>query len=177
MSQRSRTSLVSTASASLMAQVEKAALLAKAASMKERHGLEEKEERLVKEREEIRRQKEKLDFEAELSAVNAKFSVLSCGEEQGASTPADGMEAFFEERRLLSTDMNTLQPVAHLPEKRVVRPKDEAQHISLPLFQAPRNRGGLQGDHTGHWLPPEAQEAAQGVQPTQSRLAEALSQN
>ncbi len=164
---RSRTSMASTASASLIAQAEKAALLAKAASIKERHGLEEKEERLAKEREEIRRQKEKLDFEAELSAVNAKLAVLTGGEEQVASTSADGMEAYIEERRLLSADMDTLQPVAHLPEERVVRPKDAAQHISVPLFQAPRSHGGLQGDHTGQWLLPEAQEVAQGAQPTQ----------
>ncbi len=171
-SRRSRTSMASTASASLIAQAEKAALLAKAASIKERHGLEEKEERLAKEREEIRRRKEKLDFEAELSAVNAKLAVLTGGEEQVASTSADGMEAYFEDRRLLSADMDTLQPVAHLPEERVVRPKDAAQHISVPLFQASRSHGGLQGDHTGHWLLPEAQEVAQGAQPTQSRPAE-----
>jgi len=60
-SRGSTSSRASAASACLVAQAKRAAILAKAASMKERHALEEKEERLVKDREEIRRQKETLD--------------------------------------------------------------------------------------------------------------------
>lgn len=98
-SQGSKSSKSSSSSARLVAQAEKAALLAKAAALKERHALEEKEERLAKEREEIRRQKETLDFEAELSAANAKLAVLSSAVEQvAASTPADGMNDYLEER-------------------------------------------------------------------------------
>ncbi|KAE8277178.1 hypothetical protein D5F01_LYC24999 [Larimichthys crocea] len=160
-SRRSKGSMASSDSACLVAQAEKAALLAKAAFIKERHGLEEKEGRLAKEKEEIRRQKETLDSEAELSAVNAKLAVLTGAEEQVASTPADGMETYYEERRLEIADMDPLQPAAHLPEERVVRPKGMAHHISIPPFQVPRSRGGLQGDHT-----------APRAQPTRSLPAE-----
>lgn len=84
-----------------MVQAKKPALLAKTAALKERHALEEKEERLTKKkREEIRRQKE-TDFEAELSAANAKLTMLSGAVEQGAaSTPADGMNDYTEERNM-----------------------------------------------------------------------------
>lgn len=164
-SQGSKNSKSSSSSARLVAQAGKAALLAKAAAMKERHALEEKEERLAKEREEIRRQKETLDFEAELSAANAKLAVLSGDVEQvAASTPADGMNDYLEERNMELANMDTLQVVVHttnLHEGRVVRPKDRTYH--MPLFQA-RIGQGLQGDHRGHWLLQETQEAPSPTQ-------------
>jgi len=108
--------------------------------------------------------------------VNANLAVLTGGEEQVASTPADGMNAYFEERMLEPVSVDTLQPVAHttnMLEERVVHPKDKVQHISIPLFQVPRrHHGGQQDDHTGHWPLPEAQEASHGSQPTKSQPAE-----
>lgn len=51
----------------LIAPAEEAALLAKATSIKERHELEEKQERLSKEREEIRRRGGKKNWTLKLS--------------------------------------------------------------------------------------------------------------
>lgn len=118
--------------------------------LRERHAPEEKVECLAKEREEIRRQKETLDFEAELSAANSELAVLAGAEEHVASTPADGMNAYLE-RNLELADMDTLQPVAYttnMLEERIVRPKEMVQHLPMPLFQAHRSQEGLQGDHT-----------------------------
>ncbi|XP_031438690.2 uncharacterized protein LOC116224090 [Clupea harengus] len=166
----SKSSRSSSSSARLVAQAERAALLAKAATMKERHALEEKEQLLSKEREEIRRQMETLNFEAELSATNAKLAVYAGAEEQVASTPADGMNAYFEERNLELANMDTLQQVAlttNMLEERIVRPKDRAKHV--PLFQASSRQGEL-GDHIGHWLLQETPEVVGPAQRSQSAL-------
>lgn len=64
-----------------VAQAEMAALLAKAAALKQRHALEQKEEHLIKEKEKIRRQKETQTLESELSATNVKLAVLTAVEE------------------------------------------------------------------------------------------------
>ena len=169
-SRGSKSSRSSSSSARLVAQAERAALLAKAATMKERHALEEKEQLLSKEREEIRRQMETLNFEAELSATNAKLAVYAGAEEQVASTPADGMNAYFEERNLELANMDTLQQVAlttNMLEERIVRPKDRAKHV--PLFQASSRQGEL-GDHIGHWLLQETPEVVGPAQRSQSAL-------
>ncbi|KAL2083621.1 hypothetical protein ACEWY4_021394 [Coilia grayii] len=146
-SQRSsRISSGSTESACLVARAEKAALLTKAAALKQRHALELKEEHLMKEKDEVRRQKEILNLETELSATNAQLAVLSDADEHVFSTPLDGMNKYFEEKNVEVVDMGTLQAgtQANMHEYRSVRPKAGAQH--LPLRVHP------QGDRKGHWL-------------------------
>ena len=168
-SRGSKSSTSSSSSARLVAQAERAALFAKAATMKERHALEEKEQLLAKERGEIRRKVKALKFEAELSATNAKLAVYAGAEEQVASTPADGMNAYFEERNLELVDIDTLQ-LAHttnMLEERIVRPKDGTKHV--PLFQASSRQGEL-GDHIGRWLLQETPEAIGPAQRSQSAL-------
>lgn len=55
-----------------------------------------------------------MDFEAELSAANAKLAVLPGAVEQvAASTPADGMNDYCEERNMGLANVDTLQVVAH----------------------------------------------------------------
>lgn len=64
-----------------VAQAEKAALLANAAALKQRHALEQKEEHLIKVKEKIRRQKETQTLESELCATHANLAVLTGIEE------------------------------------------------------------------------------------------------
>ncbi|XP_037394066.1 uncharacterized protein LOC119263286 [Pygocentrus nattereri] len=73
--------------ARLQAEAERAALVARAASLKEKHTLEEQVEVL-------RRKKEQMDLDADLAASTAKLSVLKI---YGASSViSDGMESYFE---------------------------------------------------------------------------------
>lgn len=68
--------------------------------------------------------------------------------------------------------MDTLQIVAHstnLHEGRVVCPKNRTSDHML-LFQA-RIGQGLQGDHRGHWLLQETQEAPSPTQKPQFKRA------
>jgi len=65
----------STSSARIKAEAERAALVTRAAALKERHALEEQEQKL-------RRRREQLDVEAELAASAAKLSVLQAADQK-----------------------------------------------------------------------------------------------
>lgn len=69
-SKHSSSSSSSTASARVQAEAERAALMARAAALKSKHAIETKQE-------ELRKQKEQLELDAEIAASTAKLAVLS----------------------------------------------------------------------------------------------------
>lgn len=75
------------------AEAERAALLARASALKERHALEEQEQQL-------RRRREELDLETDLAASTAKLNVLHAPEVQScARAPSDGMNSYLARAR------------------------------------------------------------------------------
>lgn len=88
----SRSKVSSTASACLRAEAEMAALLARQRWLKEKHALEEQEEQ-------IRKQKEQLQLEAEIAASMAKVNVLKTSGSsvhRRVSRKKDGMDSYFK---------------------------------------------------------------------------------
>lgn len=91
-SHRSRNSARSStaSSAAIKAEAEKAALVALAAALKEKHALEEQEQQL-------KRKREQLDLEAEIAASTAKLAVLQASERRGSSQAhSNGMNSYLE---------------------------------------------------------------------------------
>lgn len=71
----------------------KAAVMARMAALKERHALEEQEQK-------IKRKKEQLDLETELAASDAMLAVFQAMDGQRLSqAPTDGMNSYFEKER------------------------------------------------------------------------------
>lgn len=89
----SNSSRSSTSSIRLQAEAEKAALVARAAALKEKHALEEQAEQL-------RRKKEQLEINTEIATSSAKLAVLNttCH----GSTRSDGMSSYFEKGTALN---------------------------------------------------------------------------
>lgn len=93
-SQRSsRVSHSSSESACKVGRAEKAALLAKAAALKQGHALEKKEESLVRERDEIRTQRETLKLESEL--YNHLIAILNRQNEISSMLPKQQQMSLF----------------------------------------------------------------------------------
>lgn len=100
----SRSSGSSASSARLQAEAERAALVARAAALKEKHALEEQAELL-------RKKKERLDLETEMAATTAKIAVLTCAGHQASSdSKANGMESYFEKATKFKEPSSTLNP-------------------------------------------------------------------
>lgn len=96
----------STSSAARVAEAERAALVARAAALKERHVLEEQEQQL-------RRKREQLDMEAEIAATNAKLSVLYASDGHGsAQTPSNAMNSYLDRERRKMEPVKALDPSA-----------------------------------------------------------------
>ena len=94
-SHRSRNSTRSStaSSAAIKAEAEKAALVALAAALKEKHALEEQEQQL-------KRKREQLDLEAEIAASTAKLAVLQASERRGSSQAhSNGMNSYLEKEK------------------------------------------------------------------------------
>lgn len=86
----SKSSKSSTSSAQIQTEAERAALVACAAALKEKHALEELAELL-------RKSKEKLVLDTEMAASAAKLAVLTASSHQAFSnTQSNGMESYFE---------------------------------------------------------------------------------
>ncbi len=95
----SRARSFSVASASLKVEVERAAILAQVAALKEKHKLEDREDGLNREKQTLKKKLEVLELEALLEASSAKLAVLmSAGKQQGtaatfkACLPSDGQD-------------------------------------------------------------------------------------
>lgn len=109
-SHRSRNSARSStaSSAAIKAEAEKAALVALAAALKEKHALEEQEQQL-------KRKGEQLDLEAEIAASTAKLAVLQASERRGSSQAhSNGMNSYLEKekKKKLEKSVNVLNPMA-----------------------------------------------------------------
>ncbi|KAK7925238.1 hypothetical protein WMY93_007548 [Mugilogobius chulae] len=101
-SQRSATSsrhssrASATSSTRMKAEIERATLLIKASSLKQKQALEEKEAKL-------KREKEELEMQTALAENEAKIKILSDYEERDSkSSVSDGMNAYAESRRVKS---------------------------------------------------------------------------
>ena len=95
-------------SAAIKAEAERAALVARAAALREKHALEEQEQQL-------RRKREQLDLEAEIAASTAKLAVFQASERRSSfKAPSNGMNSYLEreKRKMLEKSVNTLNPVA-----------------------------------------------------------------
>ncbi len=89
-----KSNVSSSSSACLRAGAEMAALLAQQRLLKEKHALEEQEEQ-------IRKRKEQLQLEAEITASVAKVNVFRNSESSvmiASSRKLDGVESYFEKR-------------------------------------------------------------------------------
>ncbi|KAK7884418.1 hypothetical protein WMY93_027541 [Mugilogobius chulae] len=119
-SQRSATSSrhssrASAASSTRMkAEIERATLLIKASSLKQKQALEEKEAKL-------KREKEELEMQTALAENEAKIKILSDYEERDSkSSVHDGMNAYAESRRVKSLPVTSqLSSQHHTPPKQV----------------------------------------------------------
>lgn len=99
---RSSRSGKSTNSARIKEEAERAALLAQAASLKERHALEEQEQQL-------KRRREQLELEAMLAASNAKLEVLASAPD--ISTTSNGMSSYMSKSKR-TANVTELNPMA-----------------------------------------------------------------
>ena len=78
--------------------------MARMAALKERHALEENEQK-------IKRKKEQLELETELAASDAMLAVLQAVDGQRLSqAPTDGMNSYFEKGKRKTGTTNT-QPI------------------------------------------------------------------
>ncbi len=139
-SRTSRQSGKSTVSEHIRAEAERAALLVKAASLKERQALEAQEE-------ELRRKRQQLEIDAELAASAAKLAVLDSASESGRRSRNSNGKSLHVEHHSGSQPVSTmLNPVAKpftpLEQDPVVRPKAKPPPIqsqaeaAAPCFQA-----------------------------------------
>ncbi len=97
-----------TASAYIKAEAEKAALLARAAALKDKHTLEVREAQL-------RRKREQLELDAEIAASKAKLAVLQCasGCSSGSKASSDGMNSYLQRKKGQKTTSKGLNPAAN----------------------------------------------------------------
>lgn len=115
-------SKLSTASERIRAEAEEAALLARAAALKNKHALEEQEYLL-------RKKREQLELDTEIAVTSAKLAVLkaSGSNKSGiASRHSDGMESYFKREANPKSESMSLNPHA----TQFVPPSLQ-QHVSL----------------------------------------------
>ncbi|KAK0152604.1 hypothetical protein N1851_005873 [Merluccius polli] len=93
-------------SARVKAEAERAALVARAAALKEQHALEEQEQQL-------RRRREQLQVEAELAASAAKLAVLQASSGKGSRAASNGMNSYLERERRKPESSFVLNPMAN----------------------------------------------------------------
>ncbi|KAK7882611.1 hypothetical protein WMY93_028785 [Mugilogobius chulae] len=98
----------------MKAEIERATLLIKASSLKQKQALEEKEAKL-------KREKEELEMQTALAENEAKIKILSDYEERDSkSSVRDGMNAYAESRRVKSLPVTSqLSSQHHTPPKQV----------------------------------------------------------
>lgn len=128
-----------TSSACIKAEADKAALMARAAALREKHALEEQEHLLRKRMEEqkhameeqehlLRRRKEQLELDTELAATTARLAVLQACGSSVASKQTDGMESYIRKGAKPKSKATFLNP--HATEY-----ESSQQHFSLPSRQ------------------------------------------
>jgi len=98
-----RTGRSSASSARIIAEAEKAALIARATTLKEKHALEVQQEQL-------RQRQEQMDIDAEIAAATAKIAVLNNSDNQHPKTLSDGMNAYYDTGTTRSGKEVTLNP-------------------------------------------------------------------
>lgn len=131
-SQRSNRSGKSSTTSSVRIQVEakRAALIARAAALKESHVLEEQEQQL-------RRRRQQHDLDTEIAASAAMLTVLQASDLKGSSrTPSDGMASYFDQEKRKREFVNSLNPMAkeYKPEAESKK-QDDMTQWNIPLLQ------------------------------------------
>lgn len=109
----------STSSARLRARAEQAALLARAAALKDKHALEEQELTL-------RRKREQLELDTEIAATHAKLAVLQVASSIH-SRQSNGMASYIRKGAKPKPTNTSFKPVTS-----VCVPPPSQQHASLP---------------------------------------------
>ena len=128
----------STASARIIAEADKAALIVRATALKERHALEEQEQQL-------RRKREQLDLEAEIAATNAKLAVLQSSEVSSTGSRSKGaMSSHLEKEKGKSEPVIVLNPLANEYQLGMWKSTQQQQcsiNPNKPLDVRPKERG------------------------------------
>ena len=110
----------STSSACIKAEAEKAALIARAAALKEKHALQEQEESL-------RRKREQLELDTEIAASSARLAILqSCGSHV-SERGSDGMESYFRKEAESKNVSTLLSPHGKIDEHHLQYESDQVQ--------------------------------------------------
>jgi len=110
----------STSSAKLRVRAEQAALLARAAALKDKHALEEQE--LI-----LRRKEKQLEMDTEIAATSAKLAVLQVGSSVH-SRQSDGMASYIRKGA-----RSKVPPTSLNPQASVFVPLPSQRHASPPL--------------------------------------------
>ncbi|KAG9279165.1 hypothetical protein AMEX_G4668, partial [Astyanax mexicanus] len=150
-SQRSRGSRTSTvASARIVAEAERAGLMAKAAALKEMHELEERESALQREMRALKQKRDALELRTQLAVSTSKLAVLKSAEQQQGVllssptvkppseelprspitvTPATGTHVKLPEETLQSEGKDLMN--AYLAEMTMKSATEESEFLSL----------------------------------------------
>lgn len=118
-----------TSPAAIKVEAEKAALIARAAALKERHALEEQEQQL-------RRKREPLEVESEMAASNAKLAVLQASDGRSSSGSTNGMNSYLKREQTKKETVNALNPLAKEYEPGKMTARQDLTRLSLPPSQA-----------------------------------------
>lgn len=121
--------------ARIQLEVEKAALVAQAESLKIKYDIEQQLEMLQK-------RKEQTDIDAKIAASNAKISVLRTYEQQANSIATDGMESYVSKQAKRTTA--SLHPDVERPARSILQSSVGAtsppttSHLQQPASSRPR---------------------------------------
>ena len=130
----------STASAKLIAEADRAALVARAAALKEQHALEEEEQLLKEQQQRLRRKREQLAVEAELAANNAKMIVLHAGSKGSSHVSSRGsksnvMNSYL--KRGIREKVNVLNPNAKQFQPGTSKQSNKPTQPTMPPIKPP----------------------------------------
>ena len=115
---KSSISSSSTSSARIKAEADKAALMARAAALKEKHALEEQGESL-------RRKKEQLELDTEIAASSARLAILQGSHSSVSEGRSDGMESYFRKESTNKNISNLLNPYGKIDEHWYEQPSQQ----------------------------------------------------
>lgn len=96
---------VPASSARIIAEAERAALIAQSIALKQKHALEVQQEHL-------KHRQEEMVIDAEIDATTAKIDVLNGSGNQCIANPSNGMIAYCDRGTVMSENGNTLNPHA-----------------------------------------------------------------
>lgn len=172
-SNKSSSSRSSASSARIKAEAEKAALMARAAAMKDKHALEEQEVLL-------KRKKEQFELDTEIAVTNARLTVLqACDGSSISHGRSDGMESYVRKGakpKVITASLN--------PNAKQYMPQDEqsSQHFHSTQTNTSLMGRAVASDHYNsnaatHNIKQDDNKPQQHTQTLQSTLATPLQQD